>query len=150
MTWGKQRFWVGTIATIPLLLIPRFVHSLTSKPEVHCQLGVLLPSQPGTYQTHPAIVVMQPWRGSHRVFGIFVVPDQYPPGHEGILSIAGTNYQQVDRLARRGTRQSNIKAPPGYSIVKVFIPTRAAISLIATGKTNQLKQPCNWTLTYQI
>jgi hypothetical protein len=146
----SQRVWVGTIVTATLFLaIPKLVYPLTQNPEIACQLGVPLPSTAGTYKVHPAKISVKPWRGEHRVLGIFFVPDDYPPGGYGWLTVEGTRLHQPALIASRGRQQNSIKAPSGYYVVKAYIPTRKAIDLILSGKAKQLNQPCNWMLTYQ-
>jgi hypothetical protein len=144
----KKRFWKWAIAP-PLLLATLLflICVFTPKPRVCCDFGDT-ESDPATWQTHAAAVIVRPWRGAHHVFGIFVLPDRFQPGNSGRLTIQGTNFEKNERIFYRGTRKSGVQAPPGYYVIKVYVRTRAALGLMLQGKLGKLNHPCNWVLRY--
>lgn len=143
----RKRQLICAVAILTLLGIPTLVLSLEQPPEYNCQMGDLLPLDPTTYKAHPIKLVVKPWRGPHHVYGIFMIPEDYKPNREAVLDVKGVStYNKT--IYSRGQETEGIQAKPGYYLAKVFIKTRTTLKLSAKGSFNQLRQPCNWTLTY--
>jgi hypothetical protein len=132
------------LATILLLICV-----LTPQPRLCCDVGNSAVDR-NILQIHAAKVVVKPWRGAHHVFGIFVLPDRFRPGHAGQLTIQGTGFEKDEHIFYRGIRKSGVQAPPGHYVIKAFIRTRSAFELILQGHWEQLNHPCNWMLRYSL
>ncbi|BAY23633.1 hypothetical protein NIES2100_34250 [Calothrix sp. NIES-2100] len=98
------------------------------------------------YYIQPEKIVIQPWRGQHHVYGIFMIPDEYIHDYllqfklPGDRTYCGTVYSGIS------TDLQSISLPPGNYLVTGFVNTRLALLLIAQGKLDYLQQPSNWKL----
>ncbi|WP_407884609.1 hypothetical protein [Scytonema sp. NUACC26] len=112
-----------------------------------CDARDFLASKTEKFTVYATKVVVQPWRGEHNVYGIFIVPDEYERSPFFVQTVLGVgnycekpfgSYQKVD----------GISAPPGMHLIKDYIRTRTALRLILSGKYNQIDDKQNWTLTF--
>lgn len=141
---------MGTIVLLLLvsIAIPQVARSLSYQSEQGCASGNGLQAGLAFLNIHPDRVIIKPLSGQHKVYGVFVLPDEFQPGRMGWLEVAGAGYSKPQAVHRRGVRQSGIQAPPGHYVAKMFLQTREALGLILLGKLDKLKEPCNWTLRY--
>ncbi|ARV59951.1 hypothetical protein BZZ01_16140 [Nostocales cyanobacterium HT-58-2] len=100
------------------------------------------------YYIHPQKIVVQPWRGEHHVYGIFMIPGGYLNDKLFTVTIegVGTFCGFVDFAGT--TVADGVRAKPGYYLMKALFQTRTAVWLIAQGKGDELKQPSHWRLGY--
>lgn len=112
-----------------------------------CNATAFLESKIKKFQVQATKVVVQPWRGEHQVYGIFMVPDKYKRTPFFVLTIKDA---VSDCSKPFGYRQNfdDIFAEPGTHLVRNYIRTRIALRLILQGLYSQLNNPQNWTLTF--
>ena len=91
--------------------------------------------------------VVQPWKGQHHVYGMFIVPDQYRHDrlYRAKLVIQGFS-QEFAKVSPEGADSYNGRAEPGHYIKRVHLPTRTALWFLLTGRFGDLKMPCHWWL----
>lgn len=116
-------------------------------PIVRCQQWGFNRTQGKKYYTYPEKLVVQPWRGQHNVYAIFVIPNGYKRDALFTVSIPGSptycgRFQDID-TALSGVDQANYNTK-----IRGFLNTRIAVKLIAQGKLSQLKERQNWRLGY--
>ena len=92
----------------------------------------------------PEKIVIQPWRGQHHVYGIFMIPNGYIYDYllqfqlPGDSTYCGTvSYGTISDL-------EGIETRPGNYLVRGYVNTRLALWLMAQGKLDYLQQPSNW------
>jgi hypothetical protein len=90
-----------------------------------------------------AQTMVEPWRGPHHVYGVFVIPDQYKFDHlyTAKLTIHGT---PTTFLA--GSPEDGDRTEPGYYIKRVYLSTRTALWFLLTTRFGDLKTSCHWWL----
>ncbi len=93
-------------------------------------------------------VVVEPWKGKHRVYGIFMVPDAYKNSRKYLLTMTVGNWYKFNPVDRTSHLQSfeGVQAKPGHYLVRNFLPTRVALWFWMTGQFTNLEQSCNWSL----
>ncbi|ARV59618.1 hypothetical protein BZZ01_14140 [Nostocales cyanobacterium HT-58-2] len=113
----------------------------------NCNAEAIFKSTSQKYEVSAIKVVVQPWRGEHHVYGIFIVPDKYKEPPFFVLTVKGAGSYCEKPF---GTLQDidGISAEPGTHLIRDYIRTRTALRLIFQGLYNQLKDPQNWKLTY--
>jgi hypothetical protein len=116
-------------------------------PTFPCQeWGFISTKTPKLYLS-PEKVVVEPWRGQHHVYGVFMLPNDYLHDHLITITLPGEpTYCGV--LLNAGESYNGIRAKPGHYLIKGYLQTRITIGLIAKGKVSQLKQSKNWKLGY--
>ncbi|MGB5632778.1 MAG: hypothetical protein WBM44_24700 [Waterburya sp.] len=113
-----------------------------------CDVESFVVANPKTAKVNATKVLVEPWRGRHRVYAVFIVPMLYESGYPVLLDIKGVN-----TICRRATLVSRngfdgISPPQNSTVIKLFLRTRTALWLTIMGKINDLEQLDNWTLTY--
>ncbi|WP_156113916.1 hypothetical protein [Myxosarcina sp. GI1] len=93
-------------------------------------------------------VVVEPWRGRHSVYAIFIVPMLYESGYPVLLDIKNVTIFCRRIVLVSKTSIDEIFAPPNSTVLKLHLRTRTALWLQFVGKINDLQQTKNWTLTY--
>ncbi|AFZ44045.1 hypothetical protein PCC7418_1877 [Halothece sp. PCC 7418] len=97
----------------------------------------------------PAIkVIVQPWRGRHHVYGIFLLPKSYQPKKLIFLQDLTVGHYCPQAVIRQ-TDLEGILIPPRYSPVKIYMKTRIALLLMSLGFNRHLQQPHHWRLTIE-
>ncbi len=105
-------------------------------------------ANPNTGEVHATKVVVQPWKGRHQFYGIFVIPIIYVDGYPALLKVKG-----IKPICRRVMNTSpksidGISAPSGGTVLKLYLRTRVAFWLMITGQLKDLEKPEHWTLSY--
>jgi hypothetical protein len=94
-------------------------------------------------------VVVQPWKGEHNVYGIFVIPTRFK--NHRLYSVT-LRIQGIDAEFSAGSPESedidSLVPGRGYYLRKAYIPTRTALWLFITGKLGTLQVPCHWWLIF--
>jgi hypothetical protein len=142
---------------IPIIYIILFTLSLSAilglpmlwnhLPVFPCQKWGFIPHQGTKYYLHPEKIVIEPWRGQHHIYGIFMIPEGYLHDHLITVEIPGKQ-TYCGILLFPGKTYAGINAKPGYFLMKGYLQTRTALGLIFQGKGNQLQQLINWKLGY--
>lgn len=91
--------------------------------------------------------VVQPWRGRHHVYGVFVIPAQYKFDHlfTAKLVIQGVHNELLAGSPEYTDVPSSTWEPGSYR-KRAYLPTRATLKFIAMGRFGDLKMPCHWWL----
>jgi hypothetical protein len=139
-----------TIVSRTMVGISLLAHRLQEPLDGRCTgLGYLESNRPTT--TVPALkVVVKPWLGRHQVYGIFPLPFEKCNRSEPVLlTIKGVgNYCQRAKYTNPHQHFEGIDAPPGYALTRYPLRTRTTLLSTSKGLLGQLKQPQNWTVTY--
>jgi hypothetical protein len=116
-------------------------------PIYSCQKWGFIVTNSKKYYLNPEKIVIEPWRGRHHVYGIFMIPDGYVRDHLITIKIPGKpTYCGI--LLFPSNTYDGIYAKPGHYLMKGYLQTRTTLELIFEGKANQLQQPSNWRLGY--
>lgn len=101
--------------------------------------------------THAVKVIVKPWQGRHKTYGIFLLPNNYKPERLIIFNTieAGRASRCWHKNLASQAEIAGISIQSGYYPVRVYMKTRIALLLIIMGYKSQLKQPPNWQLTYK-
>ena len=112
-----------------------------------CDFEAFLASKTQKFPIQASKVVVQPWRGEHHVYGIFMVPDEYKQTPFFVLTVKGFG-SECSRPFGNSQNYDDIFALPGTHLIKDYLRTRIALRLILQGLYFQLNDQQNWTLTY--
>ncbi|MFH7028549.1 MAG: hypothetical protein ACHBN1_24940 [Heteroscytonema crispum UTEX LB 1556] len=144
----RKSHFLYTLFVLSLIGILGFSYISERSPVTNCNTWESRAAKGEKYYIHPEKIVVQPWRGEHHVFAMFMIPGGYLNDKLftvtieeneticGILAFAGTSFAE------------GVYAKPGYYLMKALFNTRTALWLIVQGKGEQLQQPLNWTLGY--
>jgi hypothetical protein len=139
-----------TIVLLTMVAVNQLAHRLQEPLDGRCTgLGYLASNRPTT-TVHALKVVVKPWLGRHQVYGIFPLPFEKCNRSEPVLlTIKGVgNYCQRAKYTNPHQHFAGIDAPPGYALTRYYLRTRTTWWLTSEGLLEQLKQPKNWTVTY--
>ncbi|MBD2211175.1 hypothetical protein H6G27_14945 [Nostoc linckia FACHB-104] len=112
-----------------------------------CDAEAFLSSKAPKYQIQATKVVVQPWRGKHHVYGIFMVPNEYKESQFFVLTVKNFGNECSQPFGYR-QNYDGISAEPGTHLIREYIRTRTALRLIIQGLYQQLNDKNNWNLTY--
>src|SRR5215831_12014448 len=133
-TWSITAIALALIGTIAIL-----VHA---PPVTDCRPEG--PSNPKEYRVQALQTVAQPWRGSHNVYGIFMIPEQYKFDHfySAKLTIQGF---ETDFTAGSSEDEDPdaVISKPGYYIKRVHVSTRTGLWFLLTGRFGDLRTSCH-------
>ncbi|MBD2354186.1 hypothetical protein H6G41_06030 [Tolypothrix sp. FACHB-123] len=143
----RSRQFIYILFVISLVGILGFSY-ISEKPIGKCYKRGFISSNNQKYYIYPEKIVIQPWRGQHHVYGIFMIPNGYE--HDYLLQFqlpdnstyCGTVYYSIHNVL------DGIKARPDNYLVKGYVNTRLALWLMIQGKLDHLQQPSNWSLGY--
>ncbi|MEA5506496.1 hypothetical protein VB735_26005 [Halotia wernerae UHCC 0503] len=144
----KQVFYI--LFVLSLVGILGFSYISEQAPVTRCRSWGFISSTSGKYYSTPEKIVIKPWFGRHRVYGIFMIPNGYRSDHFVTLTIPGEKTYCGELMNAGNNFIEGIYAQPGYYLIKGQFNTRIAVWLIAQGKRNQLQQPSNWRLGYAL
>ncbi|MBD2560773.1 MULTISPECIES: hypothetical protein [Nostoc] len=112
-----------------------------------CNFEDFLASKTTKFQVHATKVIVQPWRGRHHVYGIFMIPDEYKQAPFFVLTVQGAGSYCSKQFGHK-KNFNGVFAKPGTYLVRKFIRTRTALRLILQGLYFQINDKKNWTLTF--
>ncbi len=114
-----------------------------------CFGSTLSPSHGPRLPLHPQRVVVEPWKGRHNVYALFIVPNGHQP--DEFVSIALTNGQTYcgHTEVLNHPQVINLSVPPNHYVVRGMLRTRTTIGLLSEGRKAELERPENWTLATQ-
>lgn len=134
--------------TLTLLIILSWTAIAKLPNKLTCQQSNVIRATDDRHYTHPDKIVIEPWRGEHHVYAIFMIPGGYVNDKLFTVTIKGVG-TFCGQLNFGGTTVAyGVVAKPGHYLMKALFLTRAAIWLIAQGKKDELKQPLNWRVGY--
>nr|WP_313931781.1 MULTISPECIES: hypothetical protein [Nostoc] len=112
-----------------------------------CNSEAFLASNTTKFQVEASKVVVQPWHGKHKSYGIFMIPDEYKKAPFFVLTVKGAGNYCSKQFGYR-KKIDNIVAQPGTYLLRKFIRTRTSVRLILQGLYFQINDKKNWTLTF--
>ncbi|WP_392534873.1 hypothetical protein [Nostoc sp. C117] len=112
-----------------------------------CNLEAFIASKTPKFQVQATKVVVQPWRGRHHVYGIFMIPNEYKQSPFFVVTVKGTRSYCSKQFGHR-KNFDDIFAEPGTFLVRKFMRTRTALQLILQGLYFQVNDKQNWTLIF--
>lgn len=146
----KSRFiLLFFLSLVSILGIYYILDRAERSPIITCsaEWGFINTKQP-KYYTSAEKIMIRPWLGQHHVYAVFMIPNSYQ--HEYLFKLdwpkEKTRCGVIHRLEQRVV--DGVVAKPGYYLLKGYLNTRIALSLIMQGKLNQLRQLQNWQLGY--
>ena len=94
-------------------------------------------------------IVMEPWYGRHKVYGVFVIPSQYRDKDYSTTVIVRGVKEQAG-LSPRPTREHGIiiAGVPDRYVKHAHIHSRTALWFLLTGHFGDLQSTCNWALVF--
>lgn len=137
----KRKWWIIGVVTPVLLLV-----ALVNMPP----LTPCLSSHPASDQERwfPATsVIVQPWRGQHHVYGIFIIPVQYKFDHlyRATLTIQGVG-TELQAGSPEDEDRDGASPKAGFYTKRVYLSTRAAFRVLLRGGFGDLVMSCHWWL----
>lgn len=136
-----------TIYTLICLLSLFLITLWWPSDDTQCNSEAFLASKTQKFQVPATKVVVQPWRGEHHVYGIFMVPDEYKKTPFFVLTVKGGE-SKCSKPFGYSQNYDDIFAEPNTHLIRNYFKTRIALRLILQGLYSQLNNPQNWTLTY--
>ncbi|WP_017651319.1 hypothetical protein [Fortiea contorta] len=112
-----------------------------------CNSQTFLTSNIPKFTVQASKVVVQPWRGKHHVYGIFMIPDEYKQAPFFVLSVKGAE-SECSQPFGYSQKYDDIFAQPGTHLIRDYIRTRTALRLILQGLYWQISDRQNWTLIF--
>lgn len=143
----KKRPIIYILFTLSLIALLGGSYAWKQLPLFPCQQRGFIADNLTKYYIHPEKIVIEPWRGRHHVYAIFMIPNGYM--RDRIITVNISEKQTYcGNLLFPSNTYGGIYAKPGYYLMKGYLQTRTALGLIFQGKANQLQQPSNWSLGY--
>jgi hypothetical protein len=98
---------------------------------------------------HPQQVVVEPWKGRHNVYALFLVPNGYQPDEFVAIALANSQTYCGHTEVLDNPQAMNFPVPPEHYAVRGMLRTRTTIGLLSEGRKAELERPENWTLAIQ-
>jgi hypothetical protein len=100
-----------------------------------------------TFHANPCTVVVEPWRGRHHVYGVFMLPNEHQLNYPIMLTVKGAgSYRKEAHMVKINIEGYPVRS--GHYLLQVNLKTRVALWMILRGLAYQLRQSPNWTLSY--
>ncbi|BBD60639.1 hypothetical protein NIES2109_34380 [Nostoc sp. HK-01] len=115
--------------------------------DTQCNSEAFLKSNRQKLQIPASQVVVEPWRGEHHVYGIFMVPDEYKEAPFFVLTVMGGS-SYCSKPFGYSQNYDDVFAEPETHLIRYYLRTRLALRLIFQGSYFQLNDKQNWFLTY--
>ena len=135
-------------AGVALLLAGTVVWLLNKPPTTDCTAEA--PADHKAHEIRATKVVVQPWLGVHRAYGIFMVPNRYRHDKKYLLTMTVRGFARDFVGGERSGKQyaDNAFAEPGHYLLRSYVPTRVALWFLVNGLFGDMRNPCNWTLLF--
>ncbi|MBW4510985.1 MAG: hypothetical protein KME64_31385 [Scytonematopsis contorta HA4267-MV1] len=132
-----------------LTIVSFYAYSYLSekKPITNCEWSGFSDSTEKVY-INAAKVVVEPWKGRHHVYGIFMIPDGYLNDRMFVVTANNAEVHCGIFVSGDSTNIENVYAKPGYYVMKGMLNTRTGLSLILQGHGDSLNQLDNWRVGY--
>lgn len=130
---------VVTITGVATLLL------INAPPLTQCRSEVSV--DPKEYRVPALETVVQPWKGRHHVYGMFVIPEPYKYDHlyTTKLIIQGFETEFIAGSPEDVDPHTKV-VKPGYYVKRVHVSTRTALWFLFTGRFGDLRTSCHWWL----
>lgn len=151
MKYGGARKTIGIASTlVSLVLAGTIIWLLNKPPSTHC--GAQAPDKSDVHTIRPTKVVVEPWKGQHHVYGMFMVHRRYGyrdvRRYSAVISIKGFDGEFIPGQSLEFEYVQDGVAEPAYYVVRAYIPTRVALWFLLSGQFDYLRSPCNWRLEF--
>jgi len=145
MIWCRDKSMVVASMVIVLLFADAGGWFLNRPPNTDCLPGASAPQ--GGIEAHASKTVVQPWRGPHHVYGLFLVPNQSVKikRYAVTISVEGALYYCM--WIEKSLRPTSEVGSGGY-LVRQYLPTRVALWFLLNGLIDDLRNPKNWALVF--
>ncbi|NJM72122.1 MAG: hypothetical protein HC862_19140 [Scytonema sp. RU_4_4] len=134
--------------TLTLIIVLTWTSISKLSNALACQQLNVIRATGERYYTHPHKIIVEPWRGEHHVYAIFMIPGGYLNDKLFTVTIKGAGTFCGEFNFAGTTVADGVYAKPGHYLMKALFKTRIAVWLIAQGKKDELKQPRNWRVGY--
>jgi hypothetical protein len=114
-----------------------------------CNSEAFLASNTTKFQIQATKVVVKPWLGKHKSYGIFMIPDEYKQTPYFVLTVKGAGNYCSKQFGYR-KKIDDIVAQPETYLLRKFIRTRTSVRLILQGLYFEINDKKNWTLTFPL
>jgi hypothetical protein len=98
---------------------------------------------------HPQQVVVEPWKGRHNVYALFIVPNGHQPDEFVMITLANGQSYCGHTVVLDNPQAINLSVPPDHYAVRGMLRTRTTIGLLSEGRKAELERHENWTLAIQ-
>ena len=143
MKRARLLIWLGP-ATVALILAGSVAWLLNRPATTDCDAET-----PANHEIRATKVVVQPWFGTHHVYGIFMIPNRYNHRiNAAIMTVRGFDHHSAVDGRRYEQHVAAIFARPGHYLLRGYVPTRMAVWSLINGRFGDLRHPCNWTLAF--
>jgi len=148
MTWCRYKSMAIASIVMLLLLADPGGWLLNRPPNTDCLPEASVP-QRGT-RAHASKTVVQPLRGPHHVYGLFLVPSQSVEMKRYAVTISVEGALYYCMWVEKSLRQtSEVKRTEGGEyLVQQYLPTRVALWFLLNGLIGDLRNPKNWALVF--
>jgi len=145
MTWGRHKSLVSALMVAVLLVADAGGWLLNRPPNTDCLPEVSAPE--GGTGTRAIKTVVQPWRGMHHVYGLFIIPDRFAATkrYAVTISVDGVLYycMWVEKSLKR-----RMSPEHGEYLVQEYVPTRVALWFLINGLLGDLRRSENWAIVF--
>jgi len=126
-------------------LIARFTQFFNPQ----CQDESFLDPDQYVFRISPLVTVIQPWLGRHNVYGVFILPDEHQLAYPILLSVKGAGQYRKEANMVKINVDRDERVPSHCYVLRVHLRTRVTLLMMLRGLSDQLRDPKNWTLSYQ-
>lgn len=142
-----KRSFFYILFALSLVGVLGFTFVSERSPVVVCEQQAFISTKSVDY-LHPEKIVVQPWRGQHQVYAIFMIPKAYQNQYLFKLTLPNNETYCGGLHHIYHPANDGITPKPEYYFMKGYLNTRIALEVIFQGKFNELNQPMNWKLGY--
>lgn len=88
--------------------------------DADCNSKAFLASKNPKFSIQASQIVVQPWRGEHQVYGIFMVPNEYKRSPFFVLSVKGVG-SYCSRPFGYNKNYDDVVAEPGTHLIRYYM-----------------------------
>jgi hypothetical protein len=148
MTWCRYKSVAIASIVVVLLLADAGGWFLNRPPNTDC-----LPEASAFQRVTEARaikVVVQPWRGPHHVYGLFIIPNRFIDTKRYAVTISVEGVVVYCMWVEKSVRQTRrvISAERVESLVPEYLPTRVAMWFLINRRLGDLRRPENWAIVF--
>jgi hypothetical protein len=140
---------IGVVSAASALMFAGTVVWLLNKPPT-ADCAAEAPADHRAHEIRAAKVVVQPWLGQHRVYGIFMVPNRFAHNKKYVVTLTVRGFGRYFAVDEHSDKLyvGDVSAEPVYYFLRSYVPTRVALWFLVTGLFGDLRRPCNWALVF--
>ena len=148
MTWYRCKTLAIASIVAALLLADAGGWLLNRPPNTDCLPEASAPRRMTEARAVKAVV--QPWRGPHHVYGLFIIPNQFVETKRYAVTISVEGVLQYCMWVEKSLKQRRqvISVERGEYLVREYVPTRVALWFLINGLFGDLRRPENWAIVF--